>query len=319
LKLVPSRDRPFFEALRHADVVIAKGGSYLYSHGGASEILYLWRMLYPLRAALAAGRRPSVFGVTLGPFEPSFTARLAARVLGRCEAVYVREELSAETARGLLRLPPSTVVSIPDVAFSYESSARPTVDRYAIGFTVRSLPTHGAPTIEAAQRRYEEAIVAAGERQLAADPALKLVFVPQVLDDVGLGVRLRERFSDPSRVEVIEDDLAPDDLMAIYSSLELLVATRLHSAILAAVSGTPIIHLVYEREKGIGVMARLGLERWTRLSQELDGEDLARLIEKLRSESEEVRAHLTVRVPALRAEVEGALERLFNAGPNASE
>lgn len=312
LAAIPQRDRTFFRALREADVVIAKGGSYLYSHGGLSEMLYLWRMVYPLRAAIAVGRPPTLLGVTLGPFRPAVTALLARRVLRRCSAVYVREEISAETAHAVLGLSAERVISIPDIAFSIDHESRGAESaRPLIGLTVRDLPVHGTRNVEAQRCNYEDAIVAAGERLLVGDPAMSLVFIPQVLDDVALGLRLRKRFSDPARVDVIQQDLSVQELIEIYASLTALVATRLHSAILSAVAGTPIIHLVYEREKGLGIMASLGLEQWTMSSADLDGVSLARLILRLLRESEQVRVHLAARVPELRTEVNSAFEQVL--------
>ena len=87
-------DRGTWDALVAADVVLAKGGSYLYSHGGLRGRDFVWRMLYLLRLR-GIGRAPALMGVTRGaapvPRHPAGCTRHTAR----CRQVYVRESLSA--------------------------------------------------------------------------------------------------------------------------------------------------------------------------------------------------------------------------------
>jgi polysaccharide pyruvyl transferase WcaK-like protein len=310
LGLVPRRDWPFFQELLAAELVVAKGGSYLYSRGGLSEVLYVWRMLYPLRAALAARRPPVLLGVSLGPFRPRFTRLLARRVLRQCRMVYVREELSGETASSVLGL--AQVRSVPDFALLLESPAGPALGVWTIGFTVRdySFPEAAAPA--ESRRAYTAALVKAVDELLAEDPQVRIVFVPQVLDDIAVARELHASFRQPARVEVLKGDLPIEQLLRVYAGIEVMVATRLHSAILAAVAGTPVVHLVYDRQKGLGVMARLGLEEWTLPADALDGQTLAAAIRRLRGERERVVAHLAQRVPELRAELRTALAELVS-------
>jgi polysaccharide pyruvyl transferase WcaK-like protein len=272
-------DRQLFACLLGTDIVVAKGGSYLYCRGKIREFMYLWRMLYPLRAALAANRPLWVLGVSVGPLRPRLTSRLVARVLRRCRRVYVREEISQARCRDLLGIPSEV---IPDIAFLFDQvPALPATG--VIGFTVREYDFPEADDPEEARRRYRTSIVDAINEVLRREPGLRVVFVPQVVDDIATGAALRSQLEQPDRAEVMADNLSPEELMAVYGGLELVVATRLHSVILSVDAGTPPLHLVYEREKGVGIMRRLGLEEWAMMAGTLDGADLTRRILELRA------------------------------------
>jgi polysaccharide pyruvyl transferase WcaK-like protein len=109
------------------------------------------------------------------------------------------------------------------------------------------------------------------------------------------------------------DNLSPEELMAVYGGLELVVATRLHSVILSVDAGTPPLHLVYEREKGVGIMRRLGLEEWAMMAGTLDGADLTRRILELRARQRDVRAHIRAVTPPMRAEIRAVVADVVSA------
>lgn len=310
LPYLRSRDRRLFACLFGAQLVVAKGGSYLYCRGRLREVLYLWRMLYLLRAALAARRPLWLLGVSVGPLRPRPLSGLVARVLRRCRQVYVREEISLTTCRDSLGIPAKL---IPDVAFLFETEPAEPQRSGVIGFTVREYDfPETADPIEA-RRRYRSGLISAIDEVLRREPGLRVVFVPQVLDDIAMGAALRAQLEQPDRAQVLDADLSPEDLMAIYGSLELVVATRLHSVILSVDAGTPPLHLVYEREKGVGIMRRLGLEDWTMTAGALDGAELTQRIMELRSRQREIRAHLRAVTPRLRAEIRAVVADVVSA------
>lgn len=68
---------------------------------------------------------------------------------------------------------------------------------------------------------------------------------------------LRQRGVD---VMSITDDLWPDEFSYLYGRCRALLGTRLHSCILAACAGCPIVAIRYQGFKTEGVMKGLGLE-----------------------------------------------------------
>jgi polysaccharide pyruvyl transferase WcaK-like protein len=306
--LRPSR-RGLLAELMRSDAVVAKGGSYLYSHGGFRNFLFLWRMTYALRLASAAGRRVILAGVSLGPYKGRCARYLASRVLGRVDHLIVRERRSLVVAQDLA-VDPARVSVMPDVAFLHglpkQAGVRPRAG--SIGFTVRELPYRldERPLAEL-QKAYEDALLA-GMRLLLEETDLSLVMVTQVDQDLPLGLRLLSRLdTHRDRVRVVPPPETLSELLGCYVELDVLVGTRLHSTILAAAVGTPIVSLVCDPAKQIGTMEMLDLEAWALPCERLDGRGLATTVKHAVANRAALSSRLVAKVAAQRAAVEHLL------------
>jgi len=261
LMLVSREDREFFRTLADADVVVAKGGSYLHSRGGFGEVIYLWRMLYPLRIAHAYRRRTVLFGVSFGERYSILTKTMIRTALRSRAQIYVREPLSLAFAQSELGIDGAHLHLIPDVAFLTvnETLKRPPGDNLRIGVTVRfSRFPDASPAL--ALERYKQALQCVLGDLLQAHPRARIIFIPQVLEDIPLARDIAAGLECPDRVEAIDADLSLDELLALYAQLDVLIGTRLHSIILAAVTGIPFVHIVVERSKSYGTLEMLGME-----------------------------------------------------------
>ena len=314
LRIFPSGPRRFFSAFLRAEAVIAKGGSYLYSHGGLRQNLYLLRMLYPLRVALATRRPPTLLGVSLGPFSSGLARGAARRVLSRARFVYLREERSYAIALDELGLRPNAIAVVPDVAFSLRVPAASQGDRGAVGVTVRDLPFWDSQNPERSRVVYRTAIVRA-LRDLLDRGVEQVVFVPQAVGDIPFAQSLADELGEPDRVVALDSDLSLDELLGLYGRLRFVIATRLHSVILAAVAGTPAVHIAYELQKGLGIMEMLGMSRWVIPAAELTETNLSDLVVDFEQELEGVSRQLASRLEELRAE----LDELFETLPGSLE
>jgi colanic acid/amylovoran biosynthesis protein len=275
LMLVPREDREFFRTIAKADVVVAKGGSYLHSLGGLGEVIYLWRMLYPLRAAHAYRRKTVLLGVSFGERYSILTKVMIRTALRSRVQIYVREPLSLEFAQSELGIHGEDLKLIPDLAFL---TVNETSDRHAgtstgagvrperqagddlrIGVTVRySRFPDASPAL--ALERYKQALERVLGDLLQAHPRARVIFIPQVLEDIPLARDIAGALECPDRVEAIDADLSLDELLALYAQLDVLIGTRLHSIILAAVTGIPFVHIVVERSKSYGTLEMLSME-----------------------------------------------------------
>jgi colanic acid/amylovoran biosynthesis protein len=98
-------------------------------------------------------------------------------------------------------------------------------------------------------------------------PALRVSVFPQVDvggndSDVGVSRRLVELLGDglAEYVDVL-DECGPEDMMDLYGAMDLFLASRMHSAILALDTGIPVIALSYQ-PKSRGTFDLLGLGRY---------------------------------------------------------
>ncbi len=291
-------------------VVLAKGGSYLYSHGGLRGRAFVWRMLYLLTLSQALGHATCVMGVTVGPLQGRGARRAVGDTLSKCRRVYLREKLSENYVAATMRGLPSTVARATDMAFLLEPSRPPSVTAHqpVVAVTIRVLPFAHSDAPVAAREHFHAVMLDALAHLLSANQRLQIVLVIQVAGDAepsramlaGLSV-----FGD--RVTIAQAG-HPDDLMRIYDQASVLVATRLHSTIFAALSGTPSVHIVSDVHKGFGIAADLGLDRWCIAADAVDCPTLTAHIAALMDGREAITAGLHERVTALRRSAESALD-----------
>ena len=241
-------------------------------------------------------------------------ARRGGRVLSRARFVYLREERSYAIALDELGLRPNAIAVVPDVAFSLRVPAASQGDREAVGVTVRDLPFWDSQNPERSRVVYRTAIVRA-LRDLLDRGVEQVVFVPQAVGDIPFAQSLADELGEPDRVVALDSDLSLDELLGLYGRLRFVIATRLHSVILAAVAGTPAVHIAYELQKGLGIMEMLGMSRWVIPAAELTETNLSVLVVDFEQELEGVSRQLASRLEELRAE----LDELFEALPGSLE
>ena len=299
-------DRGTWDALDAADVVLAKGGSYLYSNGALRSRIFLWRMRYLLGLSTAMGRAPALMGVTVGPLQSRGTRRDVRATLTRCRQVYVRENLSAVY---LARIGVG-VARASDMAFLLEPptpGVRLTAPPPLVALTIRALPFAHSGSPDAARRRFSAAIRDTLTSLLESDPQLRIVLVVQVAADAAPSRAAVRGLSYPEDRLSIAHATTPDELMPIYARATVLVATRLHSTIFAALVGTPSIHIVSDPHKGYGISQDLGLSRWCVAADELDHRSLTSLINQLITDRDTVSPMVVERVAGLRHDAQVAL------------
>jgi colanic acid/amylovoran biosynthesis protein len=309
LRFMPERVRHFFVAFMRADLVFGKGGSYLYAYKGWRQSLYLWRMLYPLRAAIAAGKPPVLLGVSLGPFTSRWARHSARRVTRACSFVYVREEISRDTAVEMLELPEQRVAVVPDMAFSLPSPPHRR-ERTGVAITVRDLPFRDAEDADSKRLAYRDAVVATVIDLLERHPSEEVTFVPQASHDAELAWLISRAVGRPDRTVVLDREFTLENLVETYAGFRFVIATRLHSLILSAVASTPAIHIAYEREKGVGIMRMLGLESWVIDASALDGDRLVELVQSFEASLDDVDRQLRFRLEELREEIDATFAAL---------
>lgn len=254
-------------ALEGVDVVVAIGGSNLFASGRPAGVVRLLQALYPLVAACRMGLPTVALGHTLGPFQGRAARWLAGRVLRSTSQVVVRDEESARLAieLGVAR---RRLAQAPDVAFAVAPERTPRVSRLLqrheliegsfVALVVRQHPYLGAG---AADRLVDEmarlAAALVGARQAARVAVVAHTRGPtSVEDDRPLAAQLHRRIATSSCL--VDDDLGPAELAALYGAARLVVSVRLHGAILALAAGTPAVAVDYFTTKAAGAMSPFG-------------------------------------------------------------
>jgi colanic acid/amylovoran biosynthesis protein len=302
----PERAR-LMHAYYEADLVAVIGGGHLYARH-AFNIAFLWLWL-GLALALILGKPLVLLPQSFGPLPGRLQRGLLRWLLNRSALVAAREYRSLRFLAdiGLRR----RAFVLPDLAF-----AMPPACGAAPAPLQRLLSNAGHPLIGLTlmdwggqnpnfrnQHGYESAILALIDHLQRCYNATIVLFAqcygPVPAHDDRLIAR-RIAAACTKTVTVIDAALAPAELQAAYGCLDLLVATRMHSAIFALSVGTPALAIGY-LHKSVGIMEMLGLTRYVLDIDTVDAQQLCMAADRLWSERAAVGERLAVRIPAMRA------------------
>jgi colanic acid/amylovoran biosynthesis protein len=270
------------EICERADLVISTGGTYLV------EAYDLTPRLFDLALYERLGKRVVFFAQSLGPFRDPVNRRALRRAFARSPLALLRDERS----RGhLLELgvDPAKLHVVADAVFAIADEAAirragrrplPAGGPGRIAISVREWKRFEKVGPEEGMARYEAAVAALATR-LAREGA-EVVFlstcqgIPEYwTDDSALAARIHALLEPEAseRVRVDRDFHSPRALTETLAGFDLVVATRMHMAILALVAGTPVLPIAYEF-KTQELFERLGCLRWVLAMEETTPETL---------------------------------------------
>ena len=267
--------QPGLQVLKTADLVITPGGQYLLAKKNQFKSLYvLYRFLYPLLIAQKHNIPYLFFSQSFDFYSPErFDSRLIKSVLNKAIAVFAREPLSYQA---LLEsgVYPNKVKLVPDGAILLKPQKTELVTSLLTKhnlnqnqFWVVTVKNCGCQT-ESWLKEMAKLI----EKLFAQGIISQLVLVansqgPTIAEDDRLVTRQLAKNSERSIV-VIEDDLTPNELAAIYGEAQFLIGTRFQSLILALASGTPVYGISYAGFKVEGLMNMLEMsELWSSVAE----------------------------------------------------
>jgi colanic acid/amylovoran biosynthesis protein len=295
------------ERFAAADLVISGGGTYLMPH------YRIFPKILDLLVAVALRRPFILFTQSLGPFPPRRRNWLLRYVLRQARVILVRD---ARSRRHLIDLGISAerVALCADAAFALApppqpagSTARATREGpLRVAISVRDWPHFSKGTSDG-MAAYHAAIAALVQRLVEGHGA-EVTFLSTCQG-------IREYWTDDSRVaetvaallpaeirrhvQVDHEFHTPQTLLSLYADFDLVVATRMHAAILALCAGVPVLPVAYEF-KTAELFATLGLGDYVQSIESLTGEQLCRTADRMLTERLALRAALPARVARAR-------------------
>ncbi|HEX6288574.1 MAG TPA: polysaccharide pyruvyl transferase family protein [Herpetosiphonaceae bacterium] len=317
LPRLPDR-RGLMRAYYDADLVVVIGGGHLYARH-AANIAFAWLWL-GIALAVLMGKPLLLLPQSFGPLPGTIQRAMLRWLLSHSALTAAREYRSLQLLAeiGLRR----RVLLLPDLAFAADATPLNRMDtdmpelirssegKPLVGLTLmdwqRQNPQFGN------QHGYEQAILAL-MRHLRQHYDARVVLFAQCTgpnaahDDRLIARRLvaAAQAQGIDGVALIDAVLSPEQLKAAYARLDLLVATRMHSAIFALSGYVPALAIGY-LYKSVGIMELLGLERYALDIDTLTAERLCAAFDALWAERERVRERLVRRIPA----IQKTLERL---------
>lgn len=237
-----------------ADIVLASGGTYLVPQ---------YSMETPLRdyeMTLALGRPLAFMPQSMGPFKGSGLESRFRSVFCRSRFVLVRDE---QSRRHLVEIgvPEGLVTVVPDAAFALApavgmSGRDPDIAAgiRRVAVSVREWGHFSGGDPSAGEDRYL-AGVAALVSWLVKSCGARVTFLSSCqgipdywTDDSATARRVLEKLEPSIADQVVVDDAfrGPEELMQALAGFDLVVATRMHVAILALGAEVPVLPIAYE-------------------------------------------------------------------------
>lgn len=308
--------RRLLQALKHADLVLSCGGGYFYSYRRLLPGTTFWQNV--VHAYLAAAlHKPLIFlPQSFGPFASPLACRGIHHLLERASVlqIFAREEFSYRLLRGMLGQATQAKIKLcPDMAFylaadesystDHDEAPEPAQPTLVMNLRRWAFPEARDP----ASRRedYMQAMVEAAHHFVQRYRG-QVVVVPQALgpdpaeDDRAICQEFCQRVRNGPSVARAVDYREPETgslgaYLALLARARLLVGTRLHSCILALLSGVPAVSVGYQY-KSQGTLDLLGLGSLNLDINNLSSERLLALIEATMDGHHEVRGEIRQRV-----------------------
>lgn len=305
LRLYPrqSNRRRLIEAYYNADLIAVIGGGHLYARHSLN-IAFLWLWVGLAFAILL--RKPLIFlPQSFGPLPGRLQRGLLAWLLNRSQLIVAREyrSLAFLAEIGVKQ----QVLVLPDLAFLQANSTH-----YALPVDVQQRPLIGLTLMDWGrqnahfqnQRGYEQAIIALilhVRQQYNANILLFAQCTGPTLeqDDRHIARRIIAALPDPTRVTLVDAVLSPTELQYAYSQLDMLVATRMHSAIFALNNAIPVLVIGY-LHKSVGLMEVLGLPQAVLDINEVDAVNICDTFDQVWGSHSSIHDQLIERIPAVR-------------------
>lgn len=253
------------KAILTADVYIIGGGGIINRINSYSGFLRL-RALDPkgkflfIAAAIAKlkGARLDFHAIGTTSF-PDFVVRwLAPRILNRADALTVRDRRSQEIlqAAGVqrpIRVVPDPVVELetapPETARQLLIETGIALDRLKVGINFRYVAETDIDNTQTVRD------VARLVEWLQVEWDAQVVFLPfgrhpsrQVENDLLFAHEVAGQLKHRQGFYILERDIRPAEMKAVLGQMDLCVLERLHSVILAAPTGVPLISVIYDQK-----------------------------------------------------------------------
>ncbi len=305
---VSLRQRELLHAYYSADIILSCAGGFLYSSGKIGLPLRI--SLYTFWLAFASGKPLYILPQSIGPLWRPRDRWITAATLQHVSIIQVRDQQSAALIQELVPSHPH-IQFLTDLALAYVplQPAAPlalALPKPWIGVTV--IDWGGQNKRFQTQQQFETA-VANSLNRIAKETGGSVIFLPQVTgptanqDDRIVAQRVAAQLAVP--MHVFTDPLSPSKLHQIYSQLDCLLGTRMHSVIFAVLSNVPFVGIAY-LPKLFGFAAQLEIADWVVAIEDVTE---AALYERIGVTLEQIgtkRATLAAALPAKQAIAQSA-------------
>ena len=263
---------------RSSDIIISSPGGFL--HDAYPHILLV--NLLPLLLALLLKKPLVIYNQSIGPFKSRDLAKLTKTIVCKANIIAVRETISYETLAEKCK-----PIVTADATFAIRSYVRKTLQtsgarnkkmkkileelsllkekHVLIGLTIVGYYVlHKGRNIFLRYIDFlGQSLRKINEKMLSKKLSPFYLVIPQNSNDyelalIGKIVEILKRKYGINNIIMLEYDYWPEEILSILNHVDLLIASRMHSAIFASLLAKPVIMLAYQPKfYGISKMLKL--------------------------------------------------------------
>lgn len=300
-----------FENFISSDLIISKGGSFLYSFKGWNGTLFFFRMISPFYLAKRFGVRSYIYSQSIGPFENRSSKVLFNKIQNSINKIYLREKQCLQ----YLKTTGDNIQIISDSAFALKESSSKTDKIINSG---KKLAITARPHKFENPLQQEVYITALCDLiNTLIDENYQIYLIAQVTgpspaeDDRNVLDVLYERTNNKENIFYIKDNLNPRDLKSLYGEMDYLVGTRLHSVIFALGMGVPCINIAYHGTKAEGIMGNLGLNDYVLNIKSMNSASLLKCFRELDSNSKKYKSLISSGLVKIQNELKNSMQDII--------
>ncbi|MGB8700467.1 MAG: polysaccharide pyruvyl transferase family protein [Thermosynechococcaceae cyanobacterium] len=296
-----------------ADLIISTGGTYLV------ENYFLAPRILDYKISIWANKPLIFFTQSMGPFKKASNQRLFKYIFNYSSLILLRDNQSFQNLNKI-EVTKKQIHVMPDSAFLFANNYIECLNHkdfnnisdIKIAISVRSWSHFKNIDPKIGQQKYidslRELIIHLVDKYKATITFISTCQgIPEYhLDDSKTALEITKNLPERiiEHVTVDKDFHTPEQIVEILKDYDIVIATRMHMAILALSSGTPVLPIAYEF-KTTELFKKLKMEEWTIDIEEIRSEllipKLDNFIENLSNISENI-------LPALKQEYSQLLE-----------
>lgn len=284
-----------------ADLIVSTGGTYLTENYSLEPRIFDYQISLILR-------RPLVFFTqSIGAFRDENNRRAFRQIFDQSLLILLRDELSYEHVRDLggacenVRISSDAVFALAQENVLTQAAAKGALPetKLKIAISVREWAHFKNATPAVGMEKYKEAIRAVTTHLVEKHEA-EMTFIstcqgiPEYrFDDSKIAQEIVAGLPDEIRkhVKVDVDFHSPQDLMLLLQKQDVVIATRMHMAILSLAAGTLVLPIAYEF-KTQELFERLEMGAWVQDIENIEAHSLIRSWEGFWAASSEIRSVL---------------------------
>jgi colanic acid/amylovoran biosynthesis protein len=295
----------------NADLIVSVGGGYLNDNYPVAMVRWLFEFYF----GKLLGKRVIIYASSAGPFNKSWLKPLERFVFDKLDLITLRDSKSGE-ALDSIGVNSSRTHITADAAWCMEPLSReegfqllrgevPDLsEKLKISVSVRRWEFYKGNSIES-HLRYIKALSSLTDH-LVQNQGGEVFFLSTCTafggyshDDRQVAYKIIENIESLDGVRILGGEYLPEQLSAIYANMDLHIGTRMHSNILAMLSGTPVVAIQYE-PKTKDMMDSFGLGDWVIDIEQINPERLIQMVDEGIEKRELIKSQISKKLPELK-------------------